>query len=161
MTERTIDPAPSDVENGPPASADAVRYVLPFAGGSTVVVLVAFVTPLATGVRTAAALGVGPAALTWVLSAMSVGLAIALLTTGVLADDRGHRRVFVAGLVVLGVASAVAAAAGHVGIVIAARLVGSDPHQVFRLLVFGKQTTNNPRLFLVSRTGNRGHQATQ
>jgi len=123
VTERTIDPAPSDVENGPPASADAVRYVLPFAGGSTVVVLVAFVTPLATGVRTAAALGVGPAALTWVLSAMSVGLAIALLTTGVLADDRGHRRVFVAGLVVLGVASAVAAAAGHVGIVIAARLV--------------------------------------
>ena len=50
-------------------------------------------------------------------------LAVALLTAGVLADDRGHRRVFVAGLVVLGVASAVAAAAGHAGIVIAARLV--------------------------------------
>jgi MFS family permease len=54
---------------------------------------------------------------------MSVGLAVALLTAGVLADDRGHRRVFAAGLVVLGAASAVAAAAPHVGVVIAARLV--------------------------------------
>ena len=54
---------------------------------------------------------------------MSVGLAVSLLTAGVLADDRGRRRVFVIGLVVLGIASAVAAAAGHTGIVIAARLV--------------------------------------
>ena len=90
---------------------------------STVLVLLAFVTPLATGARTAAALHAGPAALTWMLSAMSVGLAVALLTAGVLADDRAARRVFVAGLVVLGAASAVAAAAGHAGIVIAARLV--------------------------------------
>ena len=64
---------------------------------STVLVLLAFVTPLATGVRTAAALGAGPAGLTWMLSAMSVGLAVSLLTAGVLADDRGHRRVFVLG----------------------------------------------------------------
>ena len=85
--------------------------------------LLAFVTPLATGVRTAAALHAGPAALTWMLSAMSVGLAVALLTAGVLADDRGRRRVFVAGLVLLGAASAVAGAAGHPGVVIAARLV--------------------------------------
>ena len=85
--------------------------------------LLAFVTPLATGVRTAAALHAGPAGLTWMLSAMSVGLAVALLTAGVLADDRGRRRVFVAGLVLLGAASAVAGAAGHPGVVIAARLV--------------------------------------
>ena len=118
MSERTIDPAATrDLQR------DTARHVLPVVAGSTVLVLLAFVTPLATGVRTAAALHAGPAALTWMLSAMSVGLAVALLTAGVLADDRGHRRVFVAGLVLLGVASAVAAAAGHAGIVIAARLV--------------------------------------
>ena len=118
MAERTIDPAATrDLQR------DTARHVLPVVAGSTVLVLLAFVTPLATGVRTAAALHAGPAALTWMLSAMSVGLAVALLTAGVLADDRGHRRVFVAGLVLLGVASAVAAAAGHAGIVIAARLV--------------------------------------
>jgi MFS family permease len=118
MAERTIDPAATrDLQR------DTARHVLPVVAASTVLVLLAFVTPLATGVRTAAALHAGPAALTWMLSAMSVGLAVALLTAGVLADDRGHRRVFVAGLVVLGIASAVAAAAGHPGIVIAARLV--------------------------------------
>lgn len=90
---------------------------------STGLVLLAFVTPLATGVRTVAGLGAGSAGLTWTLSAMSVGLAASLLTAGVLADDRGHRRVFALGLVVLGVASGVAAAAGQVGVVIAARLV--------------------------------------
>ena len=114
MTERTIDPTTTGLTAGP---------VLPLVAGSTALVLIAFVTPLATGVRTATALHAGPAGLTWVLSAMSVGLAVALLTAGVLADDRGHRRVFVAGLVVLGLASAVASAAGHTGIVIAARVV--------------------------------------
>ena len=121
MTERTID---RYVPHGArPGGLPVSRHVLTLAAGSTVLVLLAFVTPLATGVRTAAALLSGPAALTWMLSAMSVGLAVALLTAGVLADDRGHRRVFVAGLVVLGVASAGAAAATHVGAVIAARLV--------------------------------------
>lgn len=99
------------------------RRVLALAALGTALALLAFVTPLATGVRTSSALGAGPAGLTWTLSAMSVGLAVSLLTAGVLADARGQRRVFAAGLVVLGAASAVAAAAGHVGVVIAARLV--------------------------------------
>src|SRR4051795_400618 len=99
------------------------RRVLTVVALSTVLVLLAFVTPLATAVRTAAGLGAGPAGLTWTLSGMSVGLAVSLLTAGVLADDRGHRRVFALGLVVLGVAAAGAAAAGHIGVVIAARLV--------------------------------------
>ena len=85
------------------------RRVLAVAALSTVLVLLAFVTPLATGVRTVAGLGAGPAGLTWTLSAMSVGLAVSLLTAGVLADGVGHRRVFAVGLAVLGAASAVAA----------------------------------------------------
>jgi MFS family permease len=97
--------------------------VLLVASLSTVLALLAFVTPLATGVRTAAGLGAGPAGLTWTLSGMSIGLAVTLLTAGVLADDYGHRRVFALGLVVLGVAAAVGAAAPHIGVVIAARVV--------------------------------------
>jgi MFS family permease len=99
------------------------RRVLTVVALSTVLVLLAFVTPLATAVRTAAGLAAGAAGLTWTLSGMSVGLAVSLLIAGVLADDRGRRRVFTLGLVVLGIASAAAAAAGHVGVVIAARLV--------------------------------------
>ena len=124
MSERTINSGAGTVTSAaPPTDAGGSRHVLTLAAGSTVLVLLAFVTPLATGVRTAAALHAGPAGLTWMLSAMSVGLAVALLTAGVLADDRGRRRVFVAGLVLLGAASAVAGAAGRPGVVIAARLV--------------------------------------
>ncbi len=124
MSERTINSGAGTVTSAlPPTDVGGSRHVLTLAAGSTVLVLLAFVTPLATGVRTAAALHAGPAGLTWMLSAMSVGLAVALLTAGVLADDRGRRRVFVAGLVLLGAASAVAGAAGHPGVVIAARLV--------------------------------------
>ena len=125
VSERTINSSAGTVTSAapPPTDADGSGHVLALAAGSTVLVLLAFVTPLATGVRTAAALHAGPAALTWMLSAMSVGLAVALLTAGVLADDRGRRRVFVAGLVLLGAASAVAGAAGRPGVVVAARLV--------------------------------------
>ena len=125
MSERTINSSAGTGISAatPPTEAGGSRHVLTLAAGSTVLVLLAFVTPLATGVRTAAALHAGPAALTWMLSAMSVGLAVALLTAGVLADDRGRRRVFVAGLVLLGAASAAAGAAGRPGVVIAARLV--------------------------------------
>jgi hypothetical protein len=60
---------------------------------ATLLVLVAFVAPLGTGARTAASLDAGPAEVPWLLSAMSLGLAMALLPTGALADDLGRRRV--------------------------------------------------------------------
>ena len=83
MSERTINSgAGTVVPAAPPTDAGGSRHVLTLAAGSTVLVLLAFVTPLATGVRTAAALHAGPAGLTWMLSAMSVALAVALLTAG-------------------------------------------------------------------------------
>ena len=63
------------------------RRVLTLAAASTVLVLVTFVTPLATGVRTAAALGSGLGAQAWALSAMSVGLAATLLTAEVTREE--------------------------------------------------------------------------
>ena len=78
------------------------RRTLRVAAGATLLVLVAFVTPLGTGARTAAALDVGPGLAPWLLSAMSLGLAVALLPTGALADEVGRRRVLAAGLLVAG-----------------------------------------------------------
>jgi MFS family permease len=99
------------------------RRTLLMASAATLLVLVTFVTPLATGVRTTAALDAGPGAQAWLLSGMSVGLAAALLTAGVLADDLGRRRVFAGGLVLLGLGAALVAVSGSTGVFVAGRVV--------------------------------------
>jgi len=91
--------------------------------GATLLALLTFITPLTTQARTAADLGAGPSAQPWLLSAMSLGLAVALLPPGVLADDAGRRRVFVAGLGVLAVGAAVCASAWTPLVFIAGRLL--------------------------------------
>lgn len=71
----------------------------------TLIGLIAFTIPVASMAQTSRALHAGPSAQAWILSSMSLGLAIALLTSGALADDFGRRRVFVLGASVLGVGS--------------------------------------------------------
>lgn len=99
------------------------RRTLAVASMSTLLVLATFVTPLATQARTAQALTAGPSAQPWLLSAMSLGLAVALLPTGALADDLGRRRVFVAGLAVLASGALVCATAAHPLVFIGGRVV--------------------------------------
>lgn len=72
--------------------------LLPVAAG-TALVLITYVTPLATAPQTVATLGAGPSARAWILSSMSVGLAAALLASGAVGDALGRRRAYVAGLV--------------------------------------------------------------
>src|SRR5215212_1200903 len=86
------------------------RRTLLIVSVSTLLVLATFVTPLATGVRTAAALGTGTGGQAWLLSAMSVGLAAALLVAGAAADQLGRRRVFLGGLALVAAGAAVSAA---------------------------------------------------
>ncbi|SNS82310.1 Major Facilitator Superfamily protein [Geodermatophilus saharensis] len=116
----------SSVRSRPPA-ADAAAPLqsrtLAVVATSTLVVLAAFVTPLATSVATARELGTGPGGQAWLLSAMSVGLAAALLVTGAAADSLGRRRVFTAGLVLLAAGAAVSGAAPGTGVFVAGRLV--------------------------------------
>jgi MFS family permease len=104
------------------ATAEQTRTLL-MATLATLLVLVTFVTPLATAVRTAVSLEAGPGAQAWLLSAMSVGLAAALLTAGVLADDLGRRRVFVGGLGLLGLGAVLVAVSAAPGVFIAGRLL--------------------------------------
>ncbi|GAW48288.1 MULTISPECIES: MFS transporter [unclassified Nocardioides] len=98
------------------------RSLLPIALG-TALVLVTYVTPMATVPRTAADLGAGPVARAWILSSMSVGLAAALLAAGVLGDAFGRRRVYAAGLGAIGVGAFVCAAAQEPVLFVAARVV--------------------------------------
>src|SRR3954454_4475318 len=107
----------------PSVAHPAPGRTLAVVAASTVLTLAAFVTPLATGVRTAADLGTGPAGQAWLLSAMSVGLAAALLVAGVAADDLGQRRVFAGGLALLGVGAGITALAGGTAVFVAGRLV--------------------------------------
>jgi MFS family permease len=99
------------------------RRTLLMVAASTLLVLATFVTPLATGVRTAAALHTRAGGQAWLLSAMSVGLAAALLVAGAAADQLGRRRVFVGGLGLLGIGATVSAVAGSTGTFLIGRLL--------------------------------------
>ena len=92
--------------------------LLPIAAG-TALVLVTYVTPMATLGPTAAGLRAGVGTQAWLLSSMSVGLAAGLLTAGVVGDNVGRRRVYLVGLVALAVgALGCFVAQGPVGFVI-------------------------------------------
>ena len=107
----------------PAGSTGLQRRTLLTVSASTLLVLATFVTPLATGVRTAAALGTGTGGQAWLLSAMSVGLAAALLVAGEAADQLGRRRIFTGGLVLLAVGAAVSGLAGSTGGFLVGRLL--------------------------------------
>ncbi|MEO5666205.1 MAG: MFS transporter [Nocardioides sp.] len=106
----------------PSASTDTSRPLLPVALG-TALVLVTYVTPMATIPATAADLGAGPAERAWILSSMSLGLAAALLASGVLGDNLGRRRVYVAGSVAMALGAAACVVAQEPITFIAARVV--------------------------------------
>jgi MFS family permease len=90
---------------------------------ATTLVLVTYVSPIATIPATAADLGAGPVARAWILSSMSVGLAAALLASGVVGDTLGRRRTYVAGLVAMAVGAALCAVSVEPVLFVAARVV--------------------------------------
>jgi MFS family permease len=80
----------------------------------------AFVVNVGDSVRTFHA---GVAGEAWGLSAMSLGLAAALLTAGALADDLGHRRVLRSSAGLLAAASALGALAPSMEVLVATRVL--------------------------------------
>ena len=86
------------------------------AAGS-LLVLVTFTTPLTTLI--------GPGAQAWVLSAMPVGAAAGLLSSGPVGDDYGRRRTFIAGTLVLASSSLLGALAPNALVLILARTLQS------------------------------------
>jgi MFS family permease len=100
----------------------AARSLAVIAAG-TALVLLTYVTPMATLPGTAADLGADAAARAWLLSAMPVGLAAGLLAAGVLGDNFGRRRVYVAGLALLAAGAFGCAAAKDPVVFVAARIL--------------------------------------
>lgn len=96
---------------------------LPVACVAVLLVLVDYNAPLVTMPATAASLGTGPVGQTWLVSAISLGLAAAILIVGSLADDYGRRRVFASGTVLFALATAVGALAGDTVVFVLARIV--------------------------------------
>lgn len=92
------------------------------AASGTVVALVAYTIPVATLAGTAAALHAGVGAQAWILSSMSLGLAVALLPSGALGDGRGRRRMFVLGSGLLAATSVLGALTPNAGTLVAARI---------------------------------------
>ena len=114
----------TDAASAHPVDAGA-RATTATAAAGTFLALVAYTVPLTTLPETAASLGSGTGGQAWILSSMSLGLAVALLPTGALADDRGRRLGFVLGASLLAVASVAGALApGTVWLVLARVLQG-------------------------------------
>lgn len=102
-------------QNGP-VSGSGRPATLAIAAAGTFLALAAYTLPLSDFASLSASLGAGPAAQTWILSSMSLGLTAAVLLSGSLADRHGRRRVFLLGSGVLVVGSVLA--------VLAARFTG-------------------------------------
>lgn len=95
---------------------------LAVAAAAPLLVLSVYVVPLITLPETAAGVGAGLTAQTWIMNANPLGLAAMLLVTGSLADNLGRRRLFTYGAAALAVASAVGGIASTPGLLIAARV---------------------------------------
>jgi MFS family permease len=93
------------------------------AASGTLLVLAVFSAFVVTVGASTRSLGTGVAGQAWALSGMSLGLAAALLTAGVLADDLGYARVLTWSAGALAGASLAGAMAPDIGVLIAARVV--------------------------------------
>jgi MFS family permease len=89
----------------------------------TFLAMTAFSGPLSIVTAIAADLDAGPVATSWILSSMSLGLAVAMLIAGALGDEVGHRRVFVGGAFLLAVGSAACGLAPGSAVLVAGRIV--------------------------------------
>jgi MFS family permease len=98
------------------------RALLPIAAG-TALVLITYVTPMATLAATAAGLRADAGAQAWLLSSMSVGLAAGLLAAGVIGDNVGRRRAYLVGLVAIAVGALACFVARESVVFIAGRVV--------------------------------------
>jgi MFS family permease len=106
-----------------PEPAARRTLTLAVAASATLLVLAAFSAPVTTVGETARSLHAGVGGQTWALSAMSLGLATALLPIGAIADELGRRRVLVWSAASLAATSAVAAAAPSIAILVGARVL--------------------------------------
>ena len=120
MTTTTAATAPPPTE---PVSPRAWQVLGVTAAGVFVVFLDATVVNIAFPALSLEFATTSRAGLSWVLNAYAVVFGALLVTAGRLADDRGRKRLFLTGLAVFAVASALCALAPSVPLLVAARAV--------------------------------------
>ncbi|ADD42266.1 MFS transporter [Stackebrandtia nassauensis] len=106
----------------PTAPQTRSRAVLPIACAAIVPVLMNYTSPLISLPETAAGVGAGPLAQTWIMNASPLGLAAALLVAGILADNFGRRRMLLVGALGMGLTSAIVALSTDAAVLIGARI---------------------------------------
>ena len=99
------------------------RRTLWVSAAGTLLVLAVFSAVVTSVGASNSALGGTVSDETWTLSGMSLGLAVALLTVGALADDLGRRKVLVVSAALLTLTSALAALAPSTDVLIVARIL--------------------------------------
>ncbi|MGQ0632389.1 MAG: MFS transporter [Sporichthyaceae bacterium] len=104
-------PAPAAPLTPAPERTTEQRRTLAIAAAGTLLVLITYTTPLAVMPAIAAGIGAGTGTQTWLLAAVSLGLATTLMSAGALGDDYGRKKVLVGGAALLALASVVAALA--------------------------------------------------
>lgn len=92
------------------------RRTLVVAAAGTLLALSVYTIPLAMMPSIAASTGAGPGEQTWLLAAISLGMATTLISAGALGDDYGRKRVLIGGAYVLAIASAICAVAPNPGV---------------------------------------------
>lgn len=98
------------------------RRTLIVAAAGTFIALMVYTCPLGIMPSIAAGLDAGTGTQTWLLAAVSLGMATTLISAGALGDDYGRKRVLVGGAFLLAVASAVCATAPNPAIYLAGAL---------------------------------------
>lgn len=99
------------------------RRTLKIAAAGTFIALMVYTCPLGIMPSIAAGLNAGTGTQTWLLSAVSLGMATTLISAGALGDDYGRKRVLVGGAFLLAVASAVCATAPNPGVYLTGALL--------------------------------------
>jgi MFS family permease len=102
------------------ASGSAAALAVPAA--ATLLALMNYTAPMAALTDTARGLHAGATARIWLMSAISLGLAAALLAVGSLADDHGRKRVFLIGAGTLAASSVACAVAPNSPVFVAGRI---------------------------------------
>lgn len=113
-------PAATAPRTGRPARTGPALALL---CAAPLLVITNYATPLILGPQTFAALDAGPVGQTWILTAISLGLAAMLLASGSLADNLGRRRVLIAGSWLFAASTLAAALAWGEAVFVAARIV--------------------------------------
>ncbi|RRR98142.1 MFS transporter [Glycomyces terrestris] len=106
-----------------PHAPAGTRAVLAILCAAPLLVILNYSTPLILAPQTAAQLHASAAGQTWIINAVSLGLAVPLLASGSLADNHGRRRVLTAGAWIFAAATLLAALAPNTPVFAAARIV--------------------------------------